>query len=67
MREALGTVPNALQSPAPQVEVLTVNAAGSILAIRPFCRHDHYWQVYFDTNRAISRVLLPDQGFQRAS
>jgi small conductance mechanosensitive channel len=67
LREAVGAVPNALPSPAPQVEVLTFNPAGSTLAIRPFCRHDHYWQVYFDANRAISRVLLPDQGFRRAS
>jgi len=21
-----------------------------------FCRNEHYWQVYFDTNRVISQV-----------
>ena len=23
------------------------------LAVRPYCHTDHYWQVYFDTNRVI--------------
>jgi small conductance mechanosensitive channel len=23
------------------------------MAIRPYCHNDHYWQVYFDTNRVI--------------
>jgi small conductance mechanosensitive channel len=24
-----------------------------MLAVRPYCHTDHYWQVYFDTNRVI--------------
>jgi len=24
-----------------------------VLAVRPYCHTDHYWQVYFDTNRLI--------------
>jgi small-conductance mechanosensitive channel len=23
------------------------------LAVRPYCRTDHYWQIYFDTNKVI--------------
>jgi small conductance mechanosensitive channel len=26
---------------------------GAQLAVRPYCHTDHYWQVWFDTNRAI--------------
>lgn len=26
---------------------------GVLLAVRPHCHTDHYWQVWFDTNRAI--------------
>lgn len=26
---------------------------GPVLAVRPYCHNDHYWQVYFDTNRTI--------------
>ena len=29
------------------------NLAGPVLAVRPYCHTDHYWQVYFDTNEAI--------------
>jgi small conductance mechanosensitive channel len=35
------------------VEILTFNLAGPVLAVRPYCHTDHYWQVYFDTNRTI--------------
>jgi small conductance mechanosensitive channel len=24
-----------------------------VLAVRPYCNNEHYWQVYFDTNRLI--------------
>jgi hypothetical protein len=27
-----------------------------VIAVRPSCNNDHYWQVYFDTNEAIVRV-----------
>lgn len=56
LRERIVDVPNVLRSPAPTVEILTLNPAGSVLAVRPFCHHDHYWQVYFDTNRTISQL-----------
>src|SRR5215470_17288988 len=29
---------------------------GPVLAVRPYCHNDHYWQVYFDTNRSIREV-----------
>ena len=59
LRQALASVPHVLRSPAPQIEILALNATGSTLAIRPFCRQADYWQVYFDTNREIGRVLAP--------
>jgi small conductance mechanosensitive channel len=49
-------IPNVLDHPAPRVEILAFSAAGPVLTIRPFCRNEHYWQVYFDTNRVISQV-----------
>jgi small conductance mechanosensitive channel len=24
--------------------------------VRPFCHNSHYWQVYFDTNKAIQET-----------
>jgi len=67
VREALLTIPHVLANPAPNVELLTIHPGGSTLAVRPFCRNEHYWQVYFDANRAISRIIMPDQGIRRVS
>lgn len=49
-------IPNVLADPAPSVEILTFNPMGTVIAVRPFCHNDHYWQVYFDTNAAIAAV-----------
>jgi len=42
-----------MSEPAPDVEILGFNLAGPMLAVRPYCHTDHYWQVFFDTNRVI--------------
>ncbi len=53
LKRELSKVPNVLTDPAPDVEILEFNLAGPVLAVRPYCHNDHYWQVYFDTNRII--------------
>ena len=53
LKSGLLKIPNVLPSPAPDVEILTFNLAGPVLAVRPYCNNQHYWQVYFDTNRLI--------------
>ena len=35
------------------VEIVDFTTRGPVLAVRPFTHNDNYWQVYFDTNRAI--------------
>ena len=57
LRERLARIPNVVKDPAPQVEILQFTAAGPQLAVRPFCHNDHYWQVYFDTNRTIRETF----------
>lgn len=57
LRAALSTIPNVLTTPAPDLEVLEFNLAGPVLAVRPYCHNDHYWQVYFDTNRRIRETF----------
>jgi small conductance mechanosensitive channel len=56
LKERLRRIPNVVADPAPDVEVLTFTPLGPVLAVRPYCHNDHYWQVYFDTNRAICEV-----------
>lgn len=53
LRERLAKIPNVVTDPAPDVEILTFNLVGPVLAVRPYCHTDHYWQMYFDTNRLI--------------
>ena len=56
LRERVAKIPNVMADPAPSVEILTFNPMGTVIAVRPFCHTDHYWQVYFDTNKAIAEV-----------
>lgn len=53
LRAELAKVPNVLTAPTVDVEVLEFNLAGPVLAVRPYCHNDHYWQVYFATNKII--------------
>jgi small conductance mechanosensitive channel len=62
IKQRLSTVPNVLTSPAPDVDVLQFTAAGPQLCVRPYCSNQHYWQVYFDTNRLI-REAFGEAGF----
>lgn len=62
LREKLQAIPNVVAEPAVEVEILEFNLVGPVLAVRPFCHTDHYWQVYFDGNRLI-REALAEAGF----
>jgi small conductance mechanosensitive channel len=56
LKARLAQIANVEASPAPDVEILEFNAAGTKLVVRPYCHNNHYWQVYFDTNKAIAEV-----------
>jgi len=56
LRAAVATIPNVMAEPGPDVSLLDLNLVGPVLAVRPYCHTDHYWQVYFDTNETIVRV-----------
>jgi small conductance mechanosensitive channel len=62
LKERLAAVPNVVKDPAPAVTILTFSPFGPVLAVRPYCQNDHYWQVYFDANMAI-RETLGDAAF----
>jgi len=69
LKAGLVKIPNVLAAPAPDVEILTFTLAGPVLAVRPYCNNQHYWQVYFDTNRLIREAFgqagypVPDQHY----
>lgn len=53
LKEALKKIPNIVESPEPVVEILDFTVRGPVLAVRTHALSEHYWQVYFDMNRAI--------------
>ena len=57
LKVALAAIPNVVAAPAPDVEILDFNSLGTLLAVRPYCHTDHYWQVYFDTNKLIAATF----------
>jgi small conductance mechanosensitive channel len=57
LKTALAAIPNVETTPAPDVEIIDFNERGPVLAVRPYTHTSHYWQVYFDTNRAISATF----------
>jgi small conductance mechanosensitive channel len=61
LKDGITRIPNVLPSPAPVVEVFEFTLAGPQLVVRPFCNNEHYWQVYFDTNRMIRNALSKAQ------
>lgn len=69
LKERLGKIANVIANPPPDVEILEFNLNGPVLAVRPYCHTDHYWQVYFDTNRTIRETFgaagypVPEQHF----
>ena len=56
LRAAVAQIPNVVETPAPEVNLLDMKLEGPVISVRPYTHTDHYWQVYFDTNEAIVRV-----------
>jgi small conductance mechanosensitive channel len=57
LKDRLSRIPNVVATPAPDVDVLQFTPAGPLLCVRPYCSNEHYWQVYFDTNRLIRETF----------
>ena len=56
LRAAVVAIPNVSTERPPEVNLLDINLNGPVIAVRPYCHNDHYWQVYFDTNETIVRT-----------
>lgn len=57
LKQKLATIPNVISSPAVDAEILEFNLVGPVLAVRPYCHTDHYWQVFFDSHKLIRQSL----------
>ncbi len=60
-REVIGRVLEAndlvLDDPAPDIEVVEMADSSVNLAVRPWCRTEHYWDVFFSVNREIKKAF----------
>jgi small conductance mechanosensitive channel len=56
LQQRIAQIPNVLSAPAASVSIADFNERGTVLAVRPYCANANYWQVFFDTNQAISEV-----------
>lgn len=65
LKDVLPKIRNVVAEPKPDVEILTFNERGPVLAVRPYCNTAHYWQVYFDTNASI-RATFGAAGYPAA-
>ena len=57
LKARVAGIPNVLQTPPPDIDILQFTPAGPQLCVRPYCANQHYWQVYFDTNRVIREAF----------
>jgi len=57
LKEKIADIPNVLSEPPVEINIFEFNLVGPVLAVRPYCKNDHYWQVYFDANRVMSQSL----------
>ena len=64
------TIQNFSANPYRRVDLVAqlhnaVDPGAAIHVLRPYCNNEHYWQLYFDTNRAI-REAFGEAGFPPA-
>lgn len=53
LKVAVAAIPNVSTTPAPDIEILQFTPEGPLLCVRPYTHTDNYWQVYFDTHKAV--------------
>lgn len=57
LKEAVQKVPNVLEAPAIEVDLLSFTELGPVVAVRPSVASKNYGQAYFDCNRAVYESL----------
>ena len=57
LKEAVAKIPNVRKTPPLEVEIVDFTTRGPVLTVRGYAHNDHYWQIYFDINRAISETF----------
>ncbi|GAA4275260.1 mechanosensitive ion channel domain-containing protein [Aquimarina gracilis] len=61
--QVLVSNPKVLKEPAPSVNVEALGESSVDLAVRPFCKPEHYWDVYFESLENC-KLALDDAGIE---
>jgi small conductance mechanosensitive channel len=54
--EAMKSVPNILQNPKPEINILKIGDGMTMLAIRPYCVQSEYWNVFFGVQEVVKNA-----------
>ena len=57
LMKVLTSNPKVLKEPAPTVNVMELADSSVNFAVRPYCKPEDYWQVYFDTYEGCKLAL----------
>jgi len=57
LMSVLNAVNNVLKDPEPTVNVSALGESSVDFAVRPWCKPEHYWDVYFDTTEQVKLAL----------
>ncbi len=57
VKDALRNTPHVLDTPEPVVEIEKFDAHNVLLAVRPFAKCEHYWDVYFGSYKNVKAAL----------
>lgn len=61
IKSRLVKIPNVVEIPLTEVDIIEINHYGPLLVVRPFCLNAHYSQVFFDTNKAIVELMQAEK------
>lgn len=56
--DILESNPKVLKAPAPTVRMKEHGASAIVIAVRPWCATENYWDVYFETTEAVRRAFI---------
>ena len=55
--DAMNSIPEVLNNPAPEVSVLNTGGGMTTLAIRPYCAQQDYWTVFFGAQEVVKNAF----------
>jgi len=57
IKEALAKIPQIVSSPGTDIFVTELADSSVNFAVRPWCKHEHYWDVYFAAHENVKKVM----------